>query len=227
MFKFMLINNCDFPDNLIYDPENFVWLDISNKDSVKIGITPILTFISGKIKTITLKKKNYSIDKGKSLGSLESPKYFGVVRSPISGKIKEINFSIISKPKQVNDSPYDLGWLVKIEPSNLEKDLNYLHSLDECHVQFKNLIDEFHVRCFKVYPDHEMYELGTECAATLSKLDDLLTQINIGEVVYLASDDITADLEMARWSQERSQSILEVRREGSIFHFLVKKEKNS
>ena len=72
-----------------------------------------------------------------------------------------------------------------------------------------------------------MYELGTECAATLTKLDDLLTQINIGEVVYLASDDITADLELARWSKERSQSILEIRREDSIFHFLVKKEKNN
>src|SRR5918995_472406 len=93
--------------------------------------------------------------------------------------------------------------------------------------KFRNLIDEFHVRCFKAYPDYEMYELGTECAATLTKLDDLLTQINICEIVYLASDDITADLELARWSKERSQSILEVRKEGSIFHFLVKKEKNN
>ena len=222
----MLINNCNFPDNLLYDPENFVWIDISNKESIKVGITPILAFISGKIKTITMKKEDYFIAKGKSLGSIESPKYFGVIRSPVSGKIKEINSSIISKPKHVNDSPYDAGWLVKIEPSNLEKDLYYLKSIDQCHIELKALIDEFHVRCFKVYPDHEMYELGTECAATLTKLDDLLTQINIGDVVYLASDDITADLELARWAKEHSQSILEVRREGPIFHFLVKKEKN-
>jgi glycine cleavage system H lipoate-binding protein/TusA-related sulfurtransferase len=222
----VLINHCNFPDNLLYDPENFVWIDISNKEFIKVGITPILAFISGKIKTITIKKEDYFITKGKSLASIESPKYFGVVRSPVSGKIKEINSSIISKPKHVNDSPYDVGWLVKIEPSNLEKDLYYLKSIDQCHIQFKTLIDEFHVRCFKVYPDHEMYELGTECAATLTKLDDLLTQINIGDVVYLASDDITADLELARWAKEHSQSILEVRREGPIFHFLVKKEKN-
>ncbi|HET9807780.1 MAG TPA: hypothetical protein VFP49_12810, partial [Nitrososphaeraceae archaeon] len=167
------------------------------------------------------------IEKGKSLGSIESLKYFGIVRSPVSGKIKEINLSVLSKPKQVNDSPYDLGWLVKIVPSNLEKELDYLKSIDGSHVQFKTLIDEFHVRCFKAYPDYEMYELGTECAATLAKLDDLLTQINIGEIVYLASDDITADIELARWSKENSQSILEVRKEGSIFHFLVKKEKNN
>jgi TusA-related sulfurtransferase len=72
-----------------------------------------------------------------------------------------------------------------------------------------------------------MYELGTECAATLSKLDDLIDQIKIGEIVYLASDDITADLELMRWANERSHSILEIRKEGVIFHFLVKKEKNN
>ncbi|HJU58857.1 MAG TPA: hypothetical protein VJ583_03855 [Nitrososphaeraceae archaeon] len=223
----MIINNCNFPDTLLYDPDNFVWIDTSNSDSVKIGITPIYSSISGKLKTIKLKKKDIFIEKGKSLGSIESLKYFGIVRSPVSGKINEINLSVLSKPKQVNDSPYDLGWLVKIVPSNLEKDLNYLKSIDKCHVQFKTLIDEFHVRCFKAYPDYEMYELGTECAATLAKLDDLLTQVNIGEIVYLASDDITADLELARWAKERFQSILEVRKEGSIFHFLVKKEKNN
>jgi TusA-related sulfurtransferase len=72
-----------------------------------------------------------------------------------------------------------------------------------------------------------MYELGTECAATLTKLDELLTKIDIGEIVYLASDDITADLELTRWSKENSQSILEIRKEGPIFHFLVRKEKNN
>lgn len=223
----MIINHCNFPDNLLYDPDNFVWIDTSNMNSIKIGIIPILSSISGKINTIKLKKGDIFIEKGKSLGSIESSKFFGLVRSPVSGKIQEINLSVLSKPKQVNDSPYNLGWLVKIVPSNLEKELNYLKSIDVCHVQFKTLIDEFSVRCFKAYPDYEMYELGTECAATLAKLDDLFTRINIGEIVYLASDDITADLELARWCKEQSQSILEVRKEGSIFHFLVKKEKNN
>ncbi len=83
------------------------------------------------------------------------------------------------------------------------------------------------MRCFNAYPDYEMYKLGTECAATLTKLDELLTKIDIGAIVYLASDDITADLELTRWSKERSQSILEIRKEGLIFHFLVRKEKNN
>ena len=225
--RFMIINNCDFPDNLLYDPDSFVWTDVSNENCIKIGIIPILTSISGKLKSVKLKKGGTNIEKGKSLGSIESPKYFGIVRSPLNGTIKEINESILSKPKQVNDSPYEFGWLSTIVPSNLDKDLNGLKKIGDCYIQFKSLIDEFHVRCFKAYPDYEMYELGTECAATLTKLDELLTKIDIGEIVYLASDDITADLELTRWSKERSQSILETRKEGLIFHFLVRKEKNN
>lgn len=223
----MIIDNCNFPDNLLYDPDNFVWVDVSNENSIKIGVIPILSSISGKLQSIKLKKEGTYIEKGKSLGSLESPKYFGIVRSPLNGKIKEINESILSKPKQVNDSPYELGWLSTIVPSNFDKDLKGLKKIGECYIQFKSLIDEFHVRCFNAYPDYEMYELGTECAATLTKLDELLTKIDIGAIVYLASDDITADLELTRWSKERSQSILEIRKEGLIFHFLVRKEKNN
>lgn len=223
----MIIDNCNFPDNLLYDPDNFVWVDVSNENSIKIGVIPILSSISGKLQSIKLKKEGTYIEKGKSLGSLESPKYFGIVRSPLNGKIKEINESILSKPKQVNDSPYELGWLSTIVPSNFDKDLKGLKKIGECYIQLKSLIDEFHVRCFNAYPDYEMYELGTECAATLTKLDELLTKIDIGAIVYLASDDITADLELTRWSKERSQSILEIRKEGLIFHFLVRKEKNN
>ena len=223
----MIIDNCNFPDNLLYDPDNFVWVDVSNENSIKIGVIPILSSISGKLQSIKLKKEGTYIEKGKSLGSLESPKYFGIVRSPLNGRIKEINESILSKPKQVNDSPYELGWLSTIVPSDFDKDLKGLKKIGECYIQFKSLIDEFHVRCFKAYPDYEMYELGTECAATLTKLDELLSKIDIGAIVYLASDDITADLELTRWSKERSQSILEIRKEGLIFHFLVRKEKNN
>jgi TusA-related sulfurtransferase len=68
-----------------------------------------------------------------------------------------------------------------------------------------------------------MFEIGVECAATLTKLDELLLKVPIGDVVHLVSDDITADLEMIRWSEQTGQSLLEIRTEGNLFHFIVKK----
>jgi len=85
------------------------------------------------------------------------------------------------------------------------------------------LIQKLHVRCFVAFPDHEMFEIGVECAATLTKLDELLIKLPIGDVVHLVSDDLTADLEMIRWSEQNGQSLLETRTEGNLFHFIVKK----
>jgi TusA-related sulfurtransferase len=84
-------------------------------------------------------------------------------------------------------------------------------------------IQKLRVRCFAAFPDHEMFEIGVECSATLAKLDELIEKVPAGEVIHLVSDDPTADLEMSRWSEERGQSLLEIKNEGNLLHFIVKK----
>ena len=221
----MEINRCIFPEGLLYDTENFVWVksnDSADK-SITIGVTTLLTSIAGRLSKIKIKQVNTNIEKGKSIGSLESIKYFGVVRSPISGRIIEVNESIINRPKVVNDFPYTEGWFAKLEPYNIKDELRALETIENCHNKIDSLIQRLHVRCFVAFPDHEMFEIGVECAATLTKLDELLLKLPIGDVVHLVSDDSTADLEMIRWSEQNGQSLLEMRTEGNLFHFIVKK----
>jgi TusA-related sulfurtransferase len=47
----------------------------------------------------------------------------------------------------------------------------------------------------------------------------------VGNIVHVVSDDTSADLEMIRWSEERGQNLLEIRKEGNLYHFIVKKIK--
>jgi glycine cleavage system H protein len=217
----MKIDNCSFPEDLLYDSENFVWMGNKEK-TVTIGITTIMTSIAGKLSRIKLKPVGTKLEKGMSCGSLESAKYFGVVRTPISGTIVQVNKSLMDKPKLANDSPYTEGWFVKIEPSDMG-DMRTLETIENCHDKMSLAIQKLRVRCFAAFPDHEMFEIGVECSATLAKLDELIEKIPAGEVIHLVSDDPTADLEMLRWSEEREQSLLEMRNEGNLFHFIVKK----
>jgi len=217
----MKIDNCSFPEDLLYDTENFVWMGNKEK-AVTIGITTIMTSIAGKLSRIKLKPVGTKLEKGKSCGFLESVKYFGVVRTPISGTIVQVNKSLMDKPKLANDSPYTEGWFVKIEPSNMG-DMRTLETIENCHDKMSLAIQKLRVRCFAAFPDHEMFEIGVECSATLAKLDELIEKIPAGEVIHLVSDDRTADLEMLRWSEEREQFLIEMRNEGNLFHFIVKK----
>lgn len=223
----MEIDHCIFPDQLLYDVDNFVWANNNDngKDSITVGVTSILTFIAGKICTIKIKNQGTEIKRGKSIGTLESNKYFGVVRSPISGTIVETNYSIINNPKIVNDYPYTEGWFAKIRPNNMFGEIKALETIENCHAKIKPIIQQLHVRCFAAFPDYEMFEIGVECAATLTKLDELLAKLETGHVVHLVSDDGTADLEIIRWSEQTGQSVVELRKEGNLFHFIIRKVK--
>src|ERR671933_970985 len=222
----MEIDHCEFPDQLMYDVDNFVWAnDRDGNGSMFVGITSVLTFLAGKICTIKIKNPGTEIKRGKSIGTLESNKYFGVVRSPISGTIIEINYSIVNNPKIVNDYPYTEGWFARIRPNNLPGEIKALETIENCHAKIKPIIQQLHVRCFAAFPDYEMFEIGVECAATLTKLDELLTRIETGQVVHLVSDDAAADLEIIRWSEQTGQSVIELRKEGNLFHFIIRKVK--
>ena len=46
---------------------------------------------------------------------MESGKWVGQIPAMVSGKIIEVNYELEDTPSLMNDSPYDFGWLVKIE----------------------------------------------------------------------------------------------------------------
>lgn len=229
----MRINHCDFPEGILYDLDNYIWIkrDGTDPSIVMLGVTPILISLAGKLTKIKLKEIGAIIEKNKSVGSIESLRYFGMVRCPLKGEIIEVNNTLSDNPKTANDFPYNEGWFVKIKiqnsDSNMESELKSytLKLIDECHDEIKKIMEKLHVRCFAAFPDYEMFEIGVECAATLTKLDELIGKINTGNVVHVVSDDTSADLEMIRWSEERGQDLLETRKEANLFHFIVKKIK--
>src|SRR5215211_4248150 len=178
----MKIDNCSFPEDLLYDTENFVWISNKGKKTVTIGITVIMTSIAGKLSSIKLKPVGTKLEKGKSCGVLESVKYFGVVRTPVSGTIVQVNNSLIHKPKLANDFPYTEGWLVKVEPLDIG-DLKALETIENCHDKMRLAIQKLRVRCFAAFPDNEMFEIVVECSSTLQKLNERSEKIPAGEVI--------------------------------------------
>ncbi|MGC2384667.1 MAG: hypothetical protein WA631_16330 [Nitrososphaeraceae archaeon] len=221
----MEVDHCSFPDDLLYDPDNFVWAKVESEYLVRVGINSILPSLAGKLTKVNLKGINTDIKRGRSLGTIESGKYFGVVRSPVTGKIVEINELLACNSRLVNDSPYALGWFSIIKSDKLVSDIQYLNTIRNCHDIVRSQIERLRIRCFVAFPDHELFEVGVECSSTLAKLDDLLKQVDIGDVIHIVSDDVTADLEMMRWSEQHSQPVLEIRREQNLFHILVRKSK--
>jgi len=217
------IDHCVFPDDLLYDLENNTWLRIEDNGEVTVGVTSVLPAIAGKLTLARLKSAEVAIQRGQSLGTLESLKFVGPIPSPVSGILLKTNGLIVDRPRIINDSPYQEGWIASLKPSHLALERILLSKSTESKTLLVKKIAEFHVRCFKAFPDHEMSEIGTECSAVLIRLNDLLATIPLGEVVHLVSDDQTAYVEMVAWSERTGQNLLDWRQEGNLFHFVVKK----
>jgi glycine cleavage system H protein len=219
------INYCDFPDDALYDVDNRVWIRRLGEEAANVGITSVYSALAGRLSKVSFKPVGTVLRRGQSVATIESVRYFGVVRTPLSGTLIETNSVLTEQPKLANDSPYELGWLVKVETGFLAEEMSSLSDPASAEESLKAQISQLRVRCFKAYPDYEMWEIGVECAAVLVRLNELIERCALNEVIHVVSDDPTADIEMERWSDETGQLILESRKEGKLAHFIVKKAK--
>src|SRR5436309_6835075 len=114
----MEIDHCVFPDDLLYDLESNTWLRIEDNGEVTVGVTSVLPAIAGKLTLARLKSAEFAIQRGQSLGTLESLKFVGPIRSPVSGILLKTNGLIVDRPRIINDSPYQEGWIASLNPSH-------------------------------------------------------------------------------------------------------------
>ena len=57
---------------------------------------------------------------------MESVKAVSEVFTPITGEIIEANEKLAETPELLNKDPYNNGWIMKVRPTNLKKDLEKL-----------------------------------------------------------------------------------------------------
>jgi len=120
----MEIEGYFFPDDLYYHKEHF-WAKVEG-NRVTMGVTDFAQKLAGQIVYVELPSGGKMVEQGKPCGSMESGKWVGRIYAVISGKVESSNQDLEESPELINESPYEKGWLCKINPSNLQNDLKNL-----------------------------------------------------------------------------------------------------
>jgi glycine cleavage system H protein len=81
-------------------------------------------------------------EKGKPIATVESGKWVGPVKSPVSGEVIEVNPNVGQNAKLINQSPYNAGWIVKMQPSNLQADLAAMSTGDAAVEAYRQKIEK-------------------------------------------------------------------------------------
>ena len=120
-------------ENLKYTKDH-EWIKLDG-DIATVGITDFAQSELGDIVYVEVDTLDETLDKDDVFGTVEAVKTVSDLFLPMSGKIIELNANLSDSPESINDSPYDEGWIIKVEVSNPDEMTELLDNN-----QYKDLI---------------------------------------------------------------------------------------
>lgn len=97
------------------------WIIISSEGLAMIGISDFAQEQLGDIVSVELPKVGSKFRQMQPMAIVDSVKASSDIYSPLSGEVVQVNDELSEHPEWINESPYELGWIVKIKPSKLEE----------------------------------------------------------------------------------------------------------
>jgi glycine cleavage system H protein len=113
-----------FPKNLQYS-EAGLWVR-QEGGLLRMGMSDFAQQRNGDIAFASLAPIGTVLDIDDEIASIETVKVNISFPSPIKGTIVEINTNLQEFPELINQEPYGKGWMVVVQPENLERDLGAL-----------------------------------------------------------------------------------------------------
>jgi glycine cleavage system H protein len=120
------IKGYNMPDDLYYHAEHS-WARVDG-NRVTVGMTDFFQKEAGDVVYIDLPDEDDEVSQGEVCGKIQSRKWIGKLVAPVSGAIVRINEDLEEETGLINTDPYGKGWILAIEASDLESELeNLIH----------------------------------------------------------------------------------------------------
>jgi len=103
-----------------YNDEH-IWVRVDDHDMVVVGISEFAQEQLGDVVYVELPDVGREVAAGEEVAVIESVKTTSDILAPVSGEIREVNEALVDAPEIINESPIDDGWLMRIEPSDLDE----------------------------------------------------------------------------------------------------------
>jgi len=123
------VEGYEVPEGLYYS-KDFEWIKIEG-DKVRMGVTDYAQKSLREIVYAELPSAGGEVKQGEPYGTVESVKAVSDLIAAVSGTIEEVNDEVQSKPELLNEDPYGKGWLVVVNPANLQAELSHLMDFDK------------------------------------------------------------------------------------------------
>jgi glycine cleavage system H protein len=133
----MNVEGYNIPEGFYYSKEH-EWVLIKKAHAI-VGITDYAQKALHEIVYVELPAVGSKLKQMQSIGTVESVKAVSEVFTPVSGEIIGVNEKLAENPELVNRDPYNEGWIMKVRPTNLKKDLEKLMTAQQYAEYMKKL----------------------------------------------------------------------------------------
>ena len=97
------------------------WVKMTNEGQATIGISDFAQQQLGDIVSVELPKVGSNFRRMQTMAIVDSVKASSDIYSPLSGEVMQVNVELYEHPEWINQSPYELGWMVKLNPLDIEE----------------------------------------------------------------------------------------------------------
>lgn len=118
--------------------ETHEWAHVAEQDGKRIATIGISNFAIQQLNDLVymdLPEVGRKVKAGEEFGEVESVKAVSPLYSPVSGEIVEVHEGLPDNLDQLNDDPYDFGWIVKVQlddDASLDSLLDHAAYQEQC-----------------------------------------------------------------------------------------------
>lgn len=141
---------CAIPEEYLYDLEFDNWVRIEADGTATLGMTDVAQTRCGRIVNISFRPVGKLVRRGKGLAVIESAKWVGPFRAPLTGTIVATNAETFAEDGLIaNRDPYGRGWLVRLQPAALDEEREGLVDGVEAFPAIRAAIDRDGLTCMR------------------------------------------------------------------------------
>lgn len=104
-------------DNFLYSKDH-EWLRLDDDGSVTVGISDHAQEALGELVFVEVPEVGDNLSTGDACAVVESVKAASDIYCPLAGEVAEVNLALADTPELVNNSPYEDGWIFRLQPED-------------------------------------------------------------------------------------------------------------
>jgi CheY-like chemotaxis protein/glycine cleavage system H lipoate-binding protein len=160
----------------VFISEGHCWANIAENGTAKVGIDDFAKKIVGKIDSIGLPNLGMAVKKGQSLFTINQGQRSISFKSPVSGKVKEVNKFINDEIDSLDISPYDVNWICEIDADELDSEIPNLRIGKSAVTLYENDIERLQnlKNKTKTGKETQLEPHGVIFVGEMEKFDDII-----------------------------------------------------